>query len=329
MIIKAFEKDKLKKTALDLFLVYGENEGQKKELIPDILNNFESVIDKYDEKDVLDNQHEIISSLLNKSFFEEKKTIIILRSSDKLLSFVEEIIEKRLTDTKIILLSDRLDKKSSIRNFFEKSKMAVCIPVYSDDHRTLSKIAIDNFREKQISISQECINIIVEKCSGDRNNLKKELDKIMSYLDKSKKISSEEVYKIVNLSENYEVSELVDNCLCKNLKQTIKILNDNNYSGEDCILIIRTLIQKTKRLRNVLNEYEKTQNLEQVISEYRPPIFWKDKNAVKRQAKVWDLSKIDQLAFKTNDIEMLIKKNTSRSLNILYDFIIDTSKNNV
>ena len=155
MIIKAFEKEKIKKTTLDLFLVYGENEGLKQEIISNILDNFEGIINKYDEKDLLENRNEIISSLLNKSFFDEKKSIIILRSSDKLFSFIEEIIEKQITDTKIILLSDRLDKKSKIRSFFEKSKAVVCIPVYSDDHRTLSRIAGDNFRKEQISVSQE------------------------------------------------------------------------------------------------------------------------------------------------------------------------------
>ena len=106
--------------------------------------------------------------------------------------------------------------------------------------------------------------MIVQKSSGDRNNLKNEIDKIIAYLDKNKIIKIEEIYKIVNLSENYSVSELVDNCLSKNLNRTIKILNENNYSTEDCILIIRTLISKSKRLSKILKDYEKNKNLEKL-----------------------------------------------------------------
>ena len=236
------------------------------------------------------------------------------------------MLEKKITDTKIILISERLDKKSKIRSFFEKNKSTGCIPVYPDDNNPLSKIATSRFKESQISISRECIDMIVQKSSGDRNNLKNEIDKIIAYVDKNKIIKIDEIYKIVNLSENYSVSELVDNCLSKNLNRTIKILNENNYSTEDCILIIRTLISKSKRLSKILKDYEKNKNLEQVISTHKPPIFWKDKDGVKTQVKAWSSIKINDLVFKINDLELLIKKNSSRSLNILYDFLIETAK---
>ncbi len=326
MIIKFFEKEKIDKVGLDFYLVYGDNEGQKEDILQCILKNYNGLTNKYDEKEFLESKNEILSSLLNKSFFENNKAFIIFRSTDKSLGFIEEMLEKKITDTKIILLSERLDKKSKIRNFFEKSKSTGCIPVYPDDNNTLSKIATSRFKENQISISRECIDMIVQKSSGDRNNLKNEIDKIIAYLDKNKIIKIDEIYKIVNLSENYSVSELVDNCLSKNLNRTIKILNENNYSTEDCILIIRTLISKSKRLSKILKDYEKNKNLEQVISTHKPPIFWKDKDAVKTQVKAWSSIKINDLVFKINDLELLIKKNSSRSLNILYDFLIETAK---
>ena len=326
MIIKFFEKEKIDKVGLDFYLVYGDNEGQKEDILQCILKKYNGLTSKYDEKEFLESKNEILSSLLNKSFFENNKAFIIFRSTDKSLGFIEEMLEKKITDTKIILLSERLDKKSKIRNFFEKSKSTGCIPVYPDDNNTLSKIATSRFKENQISISRECIDMIVQKSSGDRNNLKNEIDKIIAYLDKNKIIKIDEIYKIVNLSENYSVSELVDNCLSKNLNRTIKILNENNYSTEDCILIIRTLISKSKRLSKILKDYEKNKNLEQVISTHKPPIFWKDKDAVKTQVKAWSSIKINDLVFKINDLELLIKKNSSRSLNILYDFLIETAK---
>ena len=326
MIIKFFEREKISKTGLDFYLIYGDNEGQKREVIENILKHFNGITKKYDEKEFLENKDEILSSLLNQSFFEDNKAFIIFRSTDKSLEFIEEILEKKITDTKIILLSERLDKKSKIRNFFEKNKGTGCIPVYPDDNNTLSKIASLCFKENKISVSRECIDMIVQKSSGDRNNLKNEIDKIIAYLDKNKIIKIDEIYKIVNLSENYSVSELVDSCLSKNLNKTTKILNENNYSTEDCILIIRTLISRSKRLSKILKDYEKNKNLEQVISTHKPPIFWKDKDTGKTQVKAWSSIKINDLVFKINDLELLIKKNSSRSLNILYDFLIETAK---
>lgn len=326
MIIKSFELNKIKQSLFNTFLIYGDNEGLKSEILSAIITNSDDTLDKYDEKDLLEKKDEIFSSLLNKSFFETKKTLVIYRSTDKLVAFIDEVIIKSIKDVKIIVISQSLDKKSKLRSFFEKNKQTACIPVYPDDNIKLSNIATNYFKEEKISISRESINLIVEKCSSDRNNLKKELNKIKAYLDNDKKISIDEIYQLVNLSENYSVSELVDNCLSNNLSKTIKILNENFYSLEDCIQIIRTLLQKLKRLRIIISQYDKTNNLDRVISEFRPPIFWKDKDIVKKQAKIWNSEKIDELVIKTNDVELLIKQNSSRSLNILYDYIINVSK---
>ena len=74
-------------------------------------------------------------------------------------------------------------------------------------------------RDKNINISQQLINIIIERAKGDRINLKNELQKIESFSEKKKKENIKEILKITNLSENYEKSDLIDNCLSKNKKK--------------------------------------------------------------------------------------------------------------
>jgi len=121
------------------------------------------------------------------------------------------------------------------------------------------------------------------------------------------------------------VTELVDSCLAKNLKKTVNILNENNYSTDDCILIIKTFLMKAKRLNKLQNQTKGGKNIDQVITSFKPPIFWKDKEIVKEQIKSWSLKKIKDLIYKTSEIELLIKKNSSNSINILFDFIITQS----
>ena len=139
-------------------------------------------------------------------------------------------------------------------------------------------------------------------------------------------VSSEEIIKLTDLAENYNVSELLDNCLSKNSKKTINILNENNFSFEDCILIIRSFSNKLKRLQKIQKEYQKNKNLDSIISSFKPTIFWKDKDIVRKQVNKNDLEKIEDMIFKTNDIELLIKKNSDNAINIVSDFIINTSK---
>ena len=327
MIIKSYELNKIDVNTNKIFLMYGQNEGLKNEITKKyFINNFKENIYRYDEKEIIDNNSDFFNGILSKSFFEEKKLFIISRVTDKLNSIIEEVIEKEMEDITIILNASILDKKSKLRKLFEKNKKIVCLPVYEDNAQTLSVIARDFFKVNKISISQETINLLIDRSRGDRGNLINELNKIESYIKTHKNVSSEEIIKLTDLAENYNVSELLDNCLSKNSKKTINILNENNFSFEDCILIIRSFSNKLKRLQKIQKEYQKNKNLDSVISSFKPPIFWKDKEIVRKQVNKNDLEKIEDMIFKTNDIELLIKKNSENAINIVSDFIINTSK---
>ena len=327
MIIKSYELNKIDVNTNKIFLMYGQNEGLKNEITKKyFINNFKENIYRYDEKEIIDNNSDFFNGILSRSFFEEKKLFIISRVTDKLNSIIEEVIEKEIGDITIILNASILDKKSKLRKLFEKNKKIVCVPVYEDNAQTLSVIARDFFKVNKISISQETINLLIDRSRGDRGNLINELNKIESYIKTHKNVSSEEIIKLTDLAENYNVSELLDNCLSKNSKKTINILNENNFSFEDCILIIRSFSNKLKRLQKIQKEYQKNKNLDSIISSFRPPIFWKDKDIVRKQVNKNDLEKIEDMIFKSNDIELLIKKNSDNAINIVSDFIINTSR---
>ena len=326
MIQKTFEINKINLNKYNFYLFYGENEGYKNEIIK---NKFEKLysnkVSRYDEKEVLEKKGEFFNSILTKSFFENDKLIIISRATDKIKDIIEEIFLKKIDDIKIILSASILERKSKLRNYFEKNKDTICIAFYADTNQTLSGIAINFFRENKISLSQETINLIIERCKGDRENLNNELKKIENYTRSEKRISIEDILKLSNLAENYNASELTDNCLAKNIKKTANILNENNYSNEDCILIVRTLLTKAKRLLKLQEEVKKNKNIEQVITNFKPPIFWKDKEIVKQKINYWPLEKIINMIENINEIELLIKKNSNHSLNILSNFIISQS----
>ena len=329
MIIKTYQLEKIKKNQSNFYLLYGENEGYKNEVIDDVLTiNFKDKINRYEETDIINNFDNFVTQITNKSFFEEKKIIIISRVSEKIYKYFEDIIKRNIDNTHIIFNAGILDKKSKLRANFEKNENLICIPFYPDDSNTLGKLANNFFREKKISISQETINLLVEKCKGDRKNLKNELLKIEIYSKNKKNISSQEINKLTNLVENYSHSELVDCCLSKNLKKVIHILNENNYSPDDSVAILRIMLAKTKRLLKLKEANKNQTSIDNIISNYKPPIFWKDKEVVKQHMKYWSLKSVNELIFKLNDIELTVKKQTINSINILCDFILSQTQVN-
>ena len=323
MIVKYFELKKQNLKEKNFFLLYGNNQGLINETIQDTLKpKLSKNIFNYDETEVFQDIDNFKENLINKSFFENEKLVIINRVSDKFYKIIEELISRDIEELSIILVAGTLDKKSKIRNFFEKDAKTLCIPFYEDNSQTLSNLTQKFMRERNINISQQIINVIVERVKGDRINLKNELQKIESFSKNKKNINIDDILKITNLSENYDISELVDNCLAKNKRKMIKILNENNFGPEDCILILRIFLIKLKRLLKLYLELDNKKNIDSAISSYKPAIFWKEKEIVKQQVKMLNQNKTKDLILKANEVELLIKKNPQISINLTTDFII-------
>ena len=322
MIIKSFELEKLKSLNLKIHLIYGNNEGIKEDIIKNsYIKNFTGEILKYDEQEILNSKDEFLSSLFTKSLFENEKLVIISRATEKLFAIINIILEGEFLETKIIIKSTNLEKKSKLRNLFEKEKQLICTPVYEDDSRSLNFIINNFLKEHKFNLSQEIKNILIERSKGDRINLKNELSKLKNLQISKTKLNIEDVLKLSNLAENYSVFELSDNYLAKNSKKVSNILNENNYSSDDCILIIRTILSKAKRLLKLKNQIDNNTNIDQAISSFKPPVFWKEKDILKKQAQSWSTNEVKEMIFKINDLEALIKKNTTNSMLFVSNFV--------
>ena len=323
MILKHYQINKINLDINKIILFYGKNEGLKSQEINNILKKKKSNIFNYEEKDIIDNKENFFNELLSNSFFEKEKIILINRATDKLTDIVIYVLEKNINDVIIIINSNSLEKKSKLRTLFEKQNRLLTIPIYPDTNETLNQLAQSFFRSNKIQISQENINIIINKCGGERLFLINELEKIKLFAETNQgKIDNNDLLKLVNLGQNHDVSELVDNCLIKNSKKTLEILNQNKFSTEDCILLIKTFLNKAKRLKQLSNFYQQNKNLELTINNAKPPIFWKDKEIVKKQINLWSDQSIPKLIKKLFDIELQIKKNYESSIIITTNFIL-------
>ena len=330
MILKSFEERKIDLTNQKIHLLYGENQGQINDFLKDVFKkNFKDEIFTYDEVEVIKNEDLVYEKLQTKSFFDEKKLIIINRSTDKIKNLIEDIILKKFDDVNIVLTSSILEKKSKLRSLFEKNKELVCIPFYKDTEQTLINLVTIFCKNKKINISRHNINLIIKRSMNDRQSLKNELQKIESFFINKKQITEDDILKMTNLAENYGISELIDNCLVKNKKKISEILNENNFSIDECIQIVRMFLLKTKKLLSLSIAAREFKSIDKAISSHKPPIFWKDKDMIKNQLRFWTEQKIKDLIVRICEVELLIKKNSTNSINILLNFILqETSVKN-
>ena len=324
MILKKYDQSTIIEKKICLF--HGKNEGQKDIILNQLKEKFNNNFQIFFEKDVIQNSEIFYNEIYSKSFFEKEKLLIIKNVTDKFFVIIQNIIERNIEESLIICLSDVLEKKSKLRTLFENNNNLISLAFYPDNIQTLVTLTNNFFKEKNISVSYETINLIVNKSNCERKFLINELDKIENYLKNKKNITSLEINKLTNTNEDNNISELIDNCLAKNKKKITFLLNENNFNSEDIILIIRIFLSKAKRLLNLTKNFSLQKNIEKTILNARPPIFWKDKEIVKKQIKSWTIEQVEKLITEINEIEFLVKTNSQNSIHILSDFILNKSK---
>ena len=326
MLIKSYEILKKDLNFLNSFLIYGENTGLKQDIVKSVIElkekkNIKYKQFKFEEEEIIKNQNDFFNLIFSGSLFDKKKVIFVNRTTDKLFNLISEISKKDIKDILIFFEADQLEKKSKIRNLFEKDKNLVCIACYQDNNFDLIKIINDEIKQTKIKLSTESINLLIERASGDRNNLRNEVNKLKSFALDKQMVSYDQVKELTNMVGNYQNDYIVNICLNGDKKKLNKILRENNFSFEDFLILLKIFSKKIHRLLKIkiFNRLEK--NLDQIFNQIRPPIFWKEKEDVKKQVRLWNEKKLNLIIKKINEIELNCKKNHELSTNITLDFL--------
>ena len=320
MIYKSYLIEKNINEINDKFtLFYGENLGFKNDIKDKIkFKNLKAEIIKFNQEDILKNIDNFFIEISNTSLFDNKKIYFIDKISDKFLELLKEI-EAKIDNQQVYLFSDVLDKKSKIRNFFEKSKNYKVIPCYIDNESAIRQIIQDKLKNYK-GLSSYNINLIINKSNLDRVKLNNELNKIIIYFQ-DKELNSEKLELLLDDKVNNDFNLLKDEALMGNKINTNKLLSDTVLESEKNIFYLNLINLRLNKLNEVSN-FRKTTNLENAINLIKPPIFWKDKTNFAQQAKKWDTKKIRKILSKTYNVEIEIKSNSMIEKNILIKKLI-------
>ena len=327
MIIKSFEVQRQIYNLLknNLFLIYGENNGLKKDIAEIIKNYFKKensnieLLSTY-EDDILENEENFYNSMYSGSLFCNKKIITINSATDKLIKIIEDILKKKPENVLLIIYATILEKKSKLRNLFEKQNSTICIPCYLDKARDLENIAKSELKKSNITLPREALSLLVEKSNQDRDNIKNEIEKIKSYAHTKKKLELWEIKSIINFSGEYKSDNLINECLSGNILQFKKILSELYLNTVNQIFLLRILSNKTQRLLKIKELEKDYKSVDELIDESKPIIFWQEKPIIKKQLSVWNLSDLKKIIYEINNIEILCKKKPQLSRIAAFDF---------
>ena len=194
------------------------------------------------------------------------------------------------------------------------------IPCYLENDRGVEIIAVNELKKNNITLSRECINLLIEKSNSDRNNLKNEIEKIKSFSLNKKKIELEELKSIINFSGEYKSDNFINECLCGNISQYKKALSEFYSNAVNQIFLLRILankIQRLLRMKEIESDYD---NIDSLLNSSKPPIFWKEKPMIKKQLIIWNSNALKKMIQEINHTELLCKKNPQTSRAIFFNF---------
>ena len=333
MIAKSYEiqNDTKKFLNYNFFLLYGENQGLKKDIIKSIndsINKEDSKTEKisFYENEIIDNKEKLYNNIYSGSLFSSKKIIIINYGTDKIFKEIEDIVTKYPENVFIIILSEILEKKSKLRNFFEKDKKTLCVPCYLDLEKNLRYIAQNELRKNGINLSMESINLLIEKSNSDRQNLKTEIEKVIAFAKDKKLVSIEEIKAIVNFSGEHKTDIIINECLCGNISEYKKIISELYVGTINQIYLLRILNNKILKLLNMKKLEKDYKSLDNLLDSSKPPIFWKEKPMIKKQLSIWNLKDLTKIIYEVNEVEFQCKKNPQVSRLIFFNFFTKICK---
>ena len=298
----------------NIILFHGENLGLKSDLKKKIIKNLAGYefLNFYQEE-IIKNKDLIFNEVNNLSLFEKNKILLIEQADDKILDIIQNIVEN-FKDQKIFIFSNLLDKRSKLRNFFEKCDMCGIVPCYPDNELSFKKIIakrLANFK----GLSNLNINLILQTVNLNRVKLNNELDKIVLYfLDRE--LNTTKLIQILNPQENDDFNNLKDAALLGNKTRTNELLSNTFFESEKNLYYLNSINQRLNKIYEV-KQLSIDTSLDDAINKIKPPIFWKDKSNFINQEKKWSIKKIEEILKKTYDLEIKIKSNSSLNKDLL------------
>ena len=324
MILKSYIIEKNESTLDDYksILIYGENQGLREELKNIIKKkNTDSEIINLFQDEIINNKNILFDETNNVSLFSTKKIIFVHEATDKIFNQIEEILAKPINDLKIIVLANTLEKKTKLRNIYEKNKKFAVVPCYLDNEMTLSFYI--NKRLKNVKgVNQEIINLLINNSNSDRKAISNEIKKIVSYGSK-KEINYETVQKLINIKSDTAFSKIRDASLTGDKKKVNQLLSEVEFRNEDIFMYLYSLNTRVLKLYEIHNINKDVRDIELSIETLKMKIFWKDKPIFINQLKKWDIEKLQKILLKIGNIEQSLKTDSNiRNDIVLKDLLI-------
>ncbi len=319
---------------INTIFLYGKNVGlvellHKRTL--DILKiniNDPFNVSKIDGENFKDNPWLLIDSISTLNIFSEKRFILLDLMHISITKNIENTILKAIeveSDNYLLLIKGNNLKQSTFLKHFQNNKNSIIVACYEEKLKTIYDEIKNLFSKHKVYFEDEFINNLALKFNSDSLNNKMEIEKLDSFLTNNKNVTKEMIFKLISKNGNVNFNKVIEYCTNGNVRYALNSFENVYENQNSSMILIRMFVNHFKLIEKILLLTQNGKNLTNVIENFRPPIFFKQKEFIIFQCKVWNLTLINIMITRLINLELKCKLNNVIEKTLMAQFILSTS----
>ena len=232
-------------------------------------------------------------------------------SGDDSLAAVEALLAAETAINPVIATGASVTAKSKLVKLVEGSDHAVAAICYQPDRRALVGIAMSAAEEQGLRLANAEAQLLVDLVSGDQALMRREIEKMALYLDaaadRQRQVTPADIAALGAATHEEDVSECINVALGGKVRDLPDMLAKAAAVGVAEIRIIRALAIRALALARLRAEVDAGAHPATVVAARTSGIFWKERDAVTAQLRIWDSVRVARLMSRLIECERALK----------------------
>ena len=319
---------------VNIIFLYGTNTGlvdlmYKKTLeVLKVDTNDPFNVSKIDGNDFKNNPSILHDNINTLNVFSDKRLILLDLMHISINKNLETIILEavKIENNNYLLLIRASDLKiSSFVKYFQNVNNAILVPCYEEKIETINSKISDLLFKHKISFKQDFVKNLVLKLSSNSLTNEMEIEKLDIFLTNNSYVTEEMIFTLLSKNDETNLNKIIENCSNGNTSVALSAFENTYENQTTSITLIRMFVNHFKLVEKILLLVKNYNDLNYVVENIRPPIFFKKKEFIIFQCKLWNLKLVKIILNRLIDLELRCKLDSSIEKTLLSQFLLSTS----
>jgi DNA polymerase-3 subunit delta len=223
-----------------------------------------------------------------------RRVVRIAQATNAIAEIVADAIAAQAEGSALLVVEagDVGSKKPLVQAFEAEKSRAGAFGCYHDNEAQLGPLIAQHLKSGGYAIARDALGYLSERLGGDRGVTRSELDKLMLYVGEPKReISLDDAMTCIGDRAAFALDDLIAAAAEGNSQELDR--NVARSAAEvEAIQLLRAASRHFLRLHQVVARMAAGDSFESAAGALRPPVFWTQRAALEKQARLWNPPRI-------------------------------------